>query len=308
VSGFSLIELLIVISIIGILITLLLPAVQAAREAARKTHCLNNLKQVGTGLSSFYTAKNVFPMGHYCTAKDPATDGNEATWITYLLPYIEENSLYQQIDWTKSFGYAPAAPYSNRPITNARIALLNCPSSIEVGSTLYGSFARGTYAANNGIGPMRESALEDLPLKRQGGVFYMNSKTTFAKIQDGSSKTALVCELHVVEGDDWRGVMHYPEGPFYHHNNPPNSSVADGLRQNGCHSISAAPCEATFWEWRPRVLTVNARSYHSGGVNLLLADGSVHFVRDTIDANVWTGLATPSADTNEGYGRTVDAQ
>jgi prepilin-type processing-associated H-X9-DG protein len=139
-------------------------------------------------------------------------------------------------------------------------------------------------------------------------MFYMNSKVTYAKIQDGSSKTAMICELRPLNNRDWRGIMHYTEGPLYHHNHTPNSSVADEIRDAACYSKPEAPCRGIYYYWNTRNLTMSARSTHPGGVNLLRADGSALFVHDMIDANVWKGLATLSADANEGYGQAIDSQ
>ena len=177
-----------------------------------------------------------------------------------------------------------------------------CPSNeTGVAHVLSNSYARGNYVANNGIGPMRESTNADLPLKRDGGMFYLNSKTTLKKSPDGSSKTALVCEVRVVKGEDWRGIMHFPEGPLYQHNNPPNSSTSDHLRNSGCLSTLETPCYGAFAKWNDRALTMTARSSHSGGVNLLLGDGRVEFVADKIDANVWRTLATTNVVADEPY-------
>jgi prepilin-type N-terminal cleavage/methylation domain-containing protein len=308
--GVTLVELLIVISIVGILVTLLLPAVQTAREAARNMQCKDNLRQIGVALNAHYSARNSFPPGYYASPPEANHRADEATWITFSLPYLENNNLYEQIDWTHQFGIASAPPdHWNRQITSARIREFICPSSIEDDELVIGGFyARGNYAANNGIGPMRESTSADLPPKRPAGVFYLNSKSTFAKIPDGSSKTALVSELRVVlrfggigQDGDWRGIMHFPEGPLYQHNYPPNSSMPDKLREIGCTSVPEAPCEGAFPSWDNRQLIMTARSAHAGGVNLLLGDGRVEFVSDEIDLSVWQALSTTNAVAGEPY-------
>jgi prepilin-type processing-associated H-X9-DG protein len=151
---------------------------------------------------------------------------------------------------------------------------------------------------------MHESTNEDLPPKRTlngvtgdlnfAGVFFMNSHLTPADITDGLSNTVFVSEIVVVPGEDMRGMLHYPEGPLYHHNYTPNSSVPDEIRQTRCISTKNAPCnDSLFSSWRPRELTMTARSSHSGGVNILLGDGSTRFVSDSVQLVVWQSLSTP---------------
>ncbi|MBN2296926.1 MAG: DUF1559 domain-containing protein [Pirellulales bacterium] len=306
-KGFTLVELLVVIAIIGILIALLLPAVQAAREAARRMQCTNNLKQIGLACHTHHDAKGHLPSGHFWPENNSgSTDGAEATWVTFTLPYLEQNAATEALDWDKSFGHATGGV--NRDIISLMLPMLACPSCPRV-EPWNGAYARGSYVANNGIGPMRESTLANLPVMRPvpntsqtststAGVFYLNSRTKIRDISDGTSKTALVSEIRLVAStNEFRGVMHYPEGPIYHHNYTPNSSVPDEIRRMWCDNPSPpqAPCIGTFDIWNPRLLTMTARSYHPGGVNLLLGDGSVRFIDETIEQNTWWALSTPQA-------------
>ena len=269
--GFTLVELLVVITIIGILIALLLPAVQAAREAARRSQCVNNLKQIGLGLHLHAESKGFLPDGHYWKAgSDGNTDGDEATWITYLLPYVEQSGLAAAIDLSKGFGCG-----DNATVISTALPLFECPSADPVKFqrawvSIPPGWARGSYAANNGIGPMRESTTDDLPLhrpavtvggtsfKNEGGVFYMNSQMPLANITDGLSNTAFVSEVSGASPDDERGTLHYPEGPLYQHNYTPNSNTPDGLEDGCCVSVPNAPCTVAFASWNPRVLTITA--------------------------------------------------
>ena len=162
---------------------------------------------------------------------------------------------------------------------------------------------------------MQESTISDLPVKRQfqlagstiafsgpnvAGVFYLNSSLSAADIRDGLSHTAFASEIRVVDGLDFRGVLHYPEGPLYHHNYTPNSSVPDEIRSGGCVSVPDAPCDGSlFNSWNPRKLTMTARSAHPGGVDLLLGDGGVRFVGDSVALNVWQALCTPCSAPGE---------
>jgi prepilin-type N-terminal cleavage/methylation domain-containing protein len=314
--GFTLVELLVVIAIIGILVALLLPAVQAAREAARRSQCSNNLKQIGLAFQNHESAKRTLPPGHYWppqlgngSAGNLDQFGEEATWVTYSFNYFEEVNLYNKIDFTQGFGFALFPQQSNIAVTNATLATLTCPSNGTVASW-QSAYARGSYAANNGIGPMAESTIADYPPHRPApggdpGAFFINSNLSMAAFRDGTSNTAGVSEIIALKDQDFRGVLHYPEGPLYHHNYTPNSSVPDNIRYNSgsqitCTSAPEAPCVGTFAGWNaPRSLIMSARSYHPGGVDVGMMDGSVHFVADSIDAALWKAASSPKAVSGE---------
>lgn len=312
-QGFTLVELLVVIAIIGVLVGLLLPAVQAARESSRRSRCSNNLKQIGLAMHTRMTATGRFPVGWLRSEIALGEAGDDATWVTFLLEYMEETATAIQIDWTKKFG----APPENRVVFESAIATMFCSSNEPVGrvslttSVTNGTYARGTYAANNGFGPNRDTtSLRPRPnLMATGttdsgsGVFFWSSKSRGgmrgglrpAQIVDGLSKTAFVSEIRAVPGEDERGILHYPEGPLYHHNSTPNSSVPDILRSGKCVAAASAPCSGDFPNASNRSLTMAARSAHPGTVNLMLGDGSVRPVADTVDTNTWWALSTPRA-------------
>ena len=294
--GFTLVELLVVIAIIGILIALLLPAVQAAREAARRSECTNNLKQIGLGLHMHHDQKKRFPPGGVAA---PQTV-HDSTWITAILRYIEEVSLDDQIDWLNdSFGSG------NHPVQRVTLTLFQCPSDVNPKPCdTYGlSMARGNYVANNGIGPMAEWQGNVKLTRDEGGVFYMNSDLAMADLIDGTTNTAMVSEIRVVrDTTDGRGILHYVENPIYHHNFTPNSLVPDEIRSAWCLTTPQAPCIGTFPAWNSRALIMTARSNHPGGVNLLLCDGRVTFVSETIDLAIWQALCTPKAAPGEPVG------
>ncbi len=300
--GFTLVELLVVIAIIGILIALLLPAVQAAREAARRSQCTNNLKQIGLALHMHHDRYKYFPPGHYANPAGnvSCSNGNEATWFTYILPFLEQSAAYDQIDWKAAFGCG-----ANQVVTNLFFSTVHCPSDKKPESS--STYARSNYVANNGIGPMKEWCMKSQaatarpPISREGGVFYINSNMAIAELLDGTSNTAMVCEIRVSKPGDFRGVMHYPEDPLYHHNYTPNSLVPDQIRTAFCTAGNdpRIPCIGAFTAYNNRNMTVTARSYHPGGVNLALGDGSVRFVGETINIDVWKALCTPKSAVGE---------
>jgi prepilin-type N-terminal cleavage/methylation domain-containing protein/prepilin-type processing-associated H-X9-DG protein len=297
-AGFTLVELLVVITIIGILIALLLPAVQAAREAARRMQCTNNLKQIGMALHMHHEQRGVFPVGFFWGPKCVVAEkgyGAEATWITYLLPYIEQNNLYAEIDWDYGFGWVNAGSHVLLPVTSASIPLMICPSIGPVNPIFDAMYARGNYAGNNGRGPMDEGIAATN--RKETGVFFLNSTTSAASVKDGLSNTAFVAEIVTVSGEDFRGVLHYPEGPLYHYNDTPNSATYDEIRQGVCVNVQQAPCDGSlFTTTMNRRLTMTARSVHPGGVNLLLGDGSVHFASDNINLSAWQAIGTPNGN------------
>jgi prepilin-type N-terminal cleavage/methylation domain-containing protein len=311
--GFTLVELLVVIAIIGVLVGLLLPAVQAARESSRRSRCTNNLKQIGLAMHTRMTATGRFPVGwlHSDASVGADTTGDDATWVTFLLEYMEETATAIQIDWTKKFG----SPPENQVVTRSSIATMLCSSNEPVGRVLNDNYARGTYAANNGFGPLEETQFfktgatgrknlftNSATGRPASGVFFMASKTLGgmkgglrpSQVTDGLSKTAFVSEIRAVPGEDWRGMLHYPEGPLYHHNSTPNTSVPDGLRTGRCVTAASAPCSGAFSSASVRILTMAARSAHPGIANLMLGDGSVRPVVDTVDTNTWWALSTPA--------------
>jgi prepilin-type N-terminal cleavage/methylation domain-containing protein/prepilin-type processing-associated H-X9-DG protein len=294
--AFTLIELLVVIAIIAVLIGLLLPAVQKVREAANRMKCQNNLKQLGLAMHNFHDTNNRLPPGSVWANPGASGDliGRESTWITHTMPYIEEDNVLKTGNLRELFGSRGI----NDTIAGTFLKTFKCPSDSEVGLVLQaggnniGYRARGNYAANNGIGPMIEW---DVPnTARPQGVFMLNSKPRLGELTDGTSNTVFIAEVIKVPGDrDCRGMMHYPEGPLYHHNRTPNSPVPDELRAFYCVSAPRAPCIGTFSSCCPKRLTMTARSHHAGGVNVLMGDGSVRFASDNISLVTWQALSSP---------------
>ncbi len=205
-QGFTLIELLVVIAIIGILIALLLPAVQQAREAARRTQCRNNLKQLGLGLFNYEATYGTFPPGYLYVAGTeyggPVVPGFEDanhqgfSWGCMILPFLEQVNLYNTINFS-----LPAFHLSNLSARETHLSIFLCPSDPKSAtnfvvrdetSSPIEQYADGCYAAN--WGPATASKNLDATPNQSEGVFYRNSKTRIQDITDGSSQTLAVGE------------------------------------------------------------------------------------------------------------------
>ncbi len=179
--GFTLVELLVVVAIIGILMGLLLPAVQQVREAARRTECLNNLKQLALASHNYQSARQRFPAGIYDDDNDHRTCLRNG--LVELLPFLEQGNLYDQIDRS-----LPWSALANLAVTEPAIPFLQCPSAggaVEDNAGIQG--ARGDYAFCMGDNSR-------ISTDKPRGMFGINSRITFADIRDGSSNTLLMGE------------------------------------------------------------------------------------------------------------------
>ena len=307
--AFTLVELLVVIAIIGILIALLLPAVQAAREAARRMQCSNNVKQVVLAAHMYHQSHGHFPPGYGYMHSGPRNSGlydPEWPWMLRLFSYMELDASLKNIDWTWNPGTAFIdMPEGNKKIITAKISGLQCPSDPSVSksfnedgscSSAAPPYGRSSYAGNFGRGQME--AVDHID-----GVFGYNHGAKLRDITDGTSQTLLVSELIVGGICSVRGAVAYDEGPVFMQDYTPNSRAMDMVRW--CDSTdgmpgAVAPCENTDGNSGVLVLKNmvlhNSRSMHPGGVNTGMCDGSVNFVVDNISLDIWQAMGTPAGE------------
>lgn len=296
--GFTLIELLAVIAIIAILIAMLLPAVQQAREAARRTQCKNNFKQIGLAIHNYHDTFTVMPPALLQTG--PCCIGNRFTMFYFILPYLDQAPLYDRFDFNVSTYSAPNLALRNTPIT-----AYQCPSDSAAGRVVdfgLGPFARSNYALTISVDGYHNSndfmLTPNSPTGRRT-VMYSNSRVNIKHITDGTSKTIFLSELLTPEAShdsggsaDLRGFWSDSFGASYSHLLPPNSSLGDACMSNctddPTNRTPAQPHNADWWgRWAN-----GARSRHTGGVHVGMADGTVRFVSENINLTLWQSLAS----------------
>ncbi len=304
--GFTLVELLVVIAIIGILIALLLPAVQAAREAARRSQCTNNMKQIGLALHNYHDVHKRFPPAYVIQpggggvhgAPDAATRdaGPGWAWGALILPYMEQSPLHDAIDFNLPCWHAV-----NEEETQTELGGYLCPSASGVddlcpvkdpsGQTL-DEFGRSCYVAIVGQEEPWGYAQDDYS-NIADGPLYRNSRTRAADIRDGLSNTMFVGEHHPSLADKtWVGVV---PGAVVEGKGPdafPNQEAAATLVQahTGPSSFETPP--VIHGPNSPLRMACGVDADHPGGANVLYGDGSVHFISETINQQTWAGLAT----------------
>jgi prepilin-type N-terminal cleavage/methylation domain-containing protein/prepilin-type processing-associated H-X9-DG protein len=317
--GFTLIELLVVIAIIAFLIGLLLPAVQKVREAANRTSCTNNLKQIGLAAHHYHDANQAFPAGYLVKAwpPDPEVPTAHFRWsvLAWLTPYLEQTNLYNSLDLTLPLYGGPnnTPPYGVFPRNQAGVAtvvkIFLCPSDDL--NIIIAGFGPSNYVACAGKGANGDATKGD-------GVFYQNSHTRMADILDGTSGTALMSESLLGRGGasvtDPRQVdpqtmyaglgTTSTEGPPLTAANCQNAGTwwtdqnakwADGAFPNMLYNHWYPPNAGQpdcVWLLHHNPAWRAARSRHPGGVNVLFGDGSVHFISDTVNLDTWRALAT----------------
>lgn len=273
-EGFTLIELLVVIAIIAILVALLLPAVQQAREAARRSSCKNNLKQIGLALHNYHDTHRVFPPGFL--------EGHGWTSSTFILPFVEQAPLYEQLGVNGRIDLADATILS---LAQQPLSVFLCPSSPEpnqyqnpdipvvVGGTTY-RVAVSNYLPISGNNDLRCWSSKT----GQNGLFFSNSAIKFRDITDGTSNTFAYTErttIKVGRGGTWAAVRtDAGSNPAYFCGTNGFEALRDGLvpTRNGWSVINGSG-----YQFGPS-------SLHTGGAHFVMADGAVRFVSENIDA------------------------
>jgi prepilin-type N-terminal cleavage/methylation domain-containing protein/prepilin-type processing-associated H-X9-DG protein len=314
-TAFTLVELLVVIAIVGILVALLLPAIQAVREAARRAACANNMRQIGLATHNYHSAWDYFPSGSVAKPypKAPSTPWNFYRWsgLALVSPYMENNAAYEKLDLNIPL-YSVTFSVSPENVEGARIlspAFL-CPS--DSATRVHPGFGPTNYAFNTGSGAGGGTPFDT------DGTFYVNSQTTLTEISDGSSNTVAISESilgntltdnrdpqtayrftfaapltdfaasnapswNYADGRGFSWVNGEYRTTLYNHYQTPNSATHDCIAAK----LSGGPDTIyTPFGWRA------ARSRHSGGVNAMRADGSTSFFADSIELQVWKSLAT----------------
>lgn len=291
--GFTLIELLVVIAIIAILIALLLPAVQQAREAARRTSCKNNLKQIGLAIHNYHDTYTVFPNANAGGMNFSTLSG--ASLFASILPYIEQAAGYNYYD----FNLANSAPY-NQEVSGQLIDVFWCPSAAMrrqvPGCDQDSGRAPGTYAVNIGSVDYNQywSFIPGTPRPNlNGAIVYTDSvagKTAMRDFTDGTTNTLLIGETAYNLPDylfsSSADCTDQPRYSFTYWANPfPGSTACTTEYAFNPKDIAGDGVFDPNW-------TRSFRSEHVGGVQFLLTDGSVHFISENIDKNVLDALAT----------------
>ncbi|HVW00620.1 MAG TPA: DUF1559 domain-containing protein [Planctomycetaceae bacterium] len=294
--AFTLIELLVVIAIIAVLVALLLPAVQQAREAARRTQCRNNLKQLGLALHNYESSARVFPPG-YIAASTAAKDTTPGwAWGAMILPYMDQGAIYSRLN----FNLAVADP-TNAVATSTAVNGFLCPSDLvqPVPFNLYSDpptnsavVMQATASSYAAIAGDSNSVLGNAATKTTqsfNGVFYVNSGTKIGDITDGTSMTILVGErAWAMVNGVWIGAPNtaLPESgvrnPFTPHNSTTTGILVLAHTSNINNTASAGMDDSS--------------SLHVGGAQFLFGDGSVHFLSNNVSSVVFKAYGTKAGN------------
>ena len=257
--GFTLVELLVVVAIIGLLLALLMPSIQSAREASRRSTCRNNLRQMGVAFELHHNTMQSYPFGSFDHTK------RQISWSVYLLPFLEEASLADRFQFNQKYNHA-----SNRAVVSTVVPVFICPSSVRLtpgreasnvgDKNNNGSYNDGDWAAANDYGGIYGSSLAT---PKDNGMLLYNRTVKHREVTDGTSHTIIVAE------DTGRGWQW--DGEWANGGNVFDQIGGVNLQQNN-----------EMW------------SDHPSGVQVLLCDGSVQFMANNCDANALLSMCTRS--------------
>jgi len=312
-SGFTLVELLVVVAIIGLLVAMVVPAVGSARESARRLQCSNNIKQLAMGVLSFESRASKFPAGIY--ASKNSTDTTDRFWSAMILPYVEQQTVFNklfvdEIDletvMSALSGVSGSAPVSAYPAqyqefvaaTSQPLGIFQCPSAVNASQmTSLNGYARDSgIAVSNYVGSSGVNTNGDMRWSDNGGVFlYSHNRTagtdtprdvTIASIVDGTSSTFMLGERGTFKTTwdraNWLGVVSDIDGGD------------DAKRAVGTTWVPINPLAVPSELWKSNF---SFSSEHPGGGNFAFCDGSVQFVSETI-AFGWSGAVDATRCTN----------
>jgi prepilin-type N-terminal cleavage/methylation domain-containing protein len=303
--GFTLVELLVVVAIIGVLIALLLPAVQAAREAARRTQCTNNLKQIGLAVLMYQDRAKVFPMGAY--------DEQGAGWTCYILPQIEQQNLYDTLQfiesnegqWAHPSNVIPESVRATRPnmrATETVIPSYRCPSAAVAEHVYYISSDEwytlrrvpGCYLASaSGLTDNQNKS----QMRRLDGVIFTNSGVKLQDVTDGLSNTMLAGET--LPDDTPSAVREPHQGTNADHWYIGSDDIDIGDDYSEFLGSTKVRMNIFLDKLRTdevpaadgvQAMQLSYGSNHSGGCQIVLGDGSVRFVSESVDRTTWSNL------------------
>jgi prepilin-type N-terminal cleavage/methylation domain-containing protein/prepilin-type processing-associated H-X9-DG protein len=310
--GFTLIELLVVIAIIGVLVALLLPAVQSAREAARRASCINNLKQIGIALTSYHSAFNAFPPAKIYSGSCNKPNGGKGqvlntTAFAIILPYLEQKPLHDAYNfsqascnsaWNGGNTIVMGSAAVNTTVVGTMIAILGCPSDsraevVDTGAADQTEFARQnarrcSYLFSTGAHTDFDCVATGTPTRLDQGAFFTDLSTAIKDFRDGSSSTILVGESRQIKSDPsfgpyWGSGTHSPtHGQIL----PPSATNSKLWLPNASYGTTGGPNPSGLPG--PWVFS----SFHPGGINVVMADGSVKFIKNSVNPAIWWALAT----------------
>jgi prepilin-type N-terminal cleavage/methylation domain-containing protein/prepilin-type processing-associated H-X9-DG protein len=307
--GFTLVELLVVIAIIGTLVALLLPAIQAARESARRNQCVNNLKQIGLAVQGRHDAKKLFPAGRLGR---PASGGGGVntfgvSWAFELLPYVEQMPLYQALKRS-----LPSTDPQNSLAMRTAVSLFFCPSRREPAADRdfdnndqpppeenRAVAAGGDYAGSAGIDiDLGVHNLDGEPAGIVGGVFYTFSRISLRNVTDGTSQTIAVGEKYIPTEDETRqrsdfkeDMMHYYQRDTAYFAGDHRYSIMADTQCGLAHGQAPAGASCGVMELRQQF-----GSEHGGVNNFVFLDGHVQAVADAVDPIMLQRVSTISDD------------